>query len=74
MFRAAKLRVCADGGANRLYDEMPQFFPQQDALDIRHRFVLVPVNIDCTFRCFFDNLFIVFEYFDPMLLVHSMLT
>jgi len=35
--RAAKLRLCADGGANRIYDELPLFFPNEDALAIRNR-------------------------------------
>ncbi|MBA0845983.1 hypothetical protein Goarm_022726 [Gossypium armourianum] len=34
----AQLHLCADGGANRLYDEMPLFFPQEDASDVRRRY------------------------------------
>jgi hypothetical protein len=33
----AQVRVCADGGANRVFDEMPLLFPSDDALDVRQR-------------------------------------
>lgn len=36
--RAAQLRLCADGGANRVFDELPLMFPHLDALDVRNRF------------------------------------
>lgn len=30
--------MCADGGANRVYDEMPDLFPDEDASAIRNRY------------------------------------
>ncbi|TYJ05095.1 hypothetical protein E1A91_A12G142500v1 [Gossypium mustelinum] len=38
LWNHAQLHLCADGGANRLYDEMPLFFPQEDASDVRRRY------------------------------------
>ncbi|OIT33851.1 thiamine pyrophosphokinase 2, partial [Nicotiana attenuata] len=37
-FRAARVHVCADGGANRVFDELPRFFPHDDPSDIRKRY------------------------------------
>ncbi|XP_022770927.1 thiamine pyrophosphokinase 1-like [Durio zibethinus] len=37
--RVAQLRLCADGGANLVYDEMPLLFPQEDASDVRRKFL-----------------------------------
>ncbi|KAL8100961.1 thiamine pyrophosphokinase 1 isoform X2 [Apium graveolens] len=38
LWQHAQLRVCADGGANRLYDDLPDLFPNEDASSVRNRY------------------------------------
>lgn len=38
LWEHAQFRICADGGANRLYDELPSFFPDEDVLSIRKKY------------------------------------
>jgi len=57
----AQLRLCADGGANRLYDEIPTFFPEEDPLLVRKRYKpdVIKGDLDSIrpeVREFYDNL------------------
>lgn len=36
LWRNARLRIAADGGANRLFDELPRLVPEQSAEQVRH--------------------------------------
>ncbi|KAJ7972951.1 Thiamine pyrophosphokinase [Quillaja saponaria] len=46
LWKHAKLRLCADGGANRVYDEMPLLLPHEDASHVRSRHTPDVINGD----------------------------
>ncbi|KAG0589818.1 hypothetical protein M758_1G047000 [Ceratodon purpureus] len=48
LWSQACLRVCADGGANRLYDELPKLFPRDDpdVVRLRHKPDVIKGDLD----------------------------
>lgn len=38
LWKHARFRLCADGGANRLFDDLPQLLAGEDAVDVRRRY------------------------------------
>ncbi|KAF3641836.1 Thiamine pyrophosphokinase 2 [Capsicum annuum] len=38
LWKHAQVHICADGGANRVFDELPGLFPNEEPCDIRKRY------------------------------------
>ena len=48
--RAAQLRLCADGGSNRLFDEMPRLLADENENDVRNRYLIFYFNLVASVR------------------------
>uniref|UniRef100_A0A1S3ZN63 Thiamine pyrophosphokinase 2-like n=1 Tax=Nicotiana tabacum TaxID=4097 RepID=A0A1S3ZN63_TOBAC len=79
LWEHAQVHVCADGGANRVFDELPRFFPHDDPSDIRKRYKPYAIKGDMdSIRTdvldFFRGLFITKHGSNYILKMYSLVT